>query len=141
MENASKALIMGAEILFGVILLTLFVGAYYSWNNFAGKMNNNIESAKIQEFNSKFTIYDKKVNSNAPNLTTHDVISTLNFINEYNKTLDDDYNKVEIISNFNVNENDISKFISENEGKVFTLDIMKYDKATGRVKIIKITKK
>lgn len=144
MENASKALIMAAEILLGVILLTIFVGAYYSWNNLASDINRDIELTKVQEFNSNFTVYDKSIDPKAHDLTIHDVISILNFVKEYNKQVDDHY-KVVITSNFGINSstqiNNISDFISKYEGNAFNLNIVKYNNVSGRVKEIKLTKK
>ena len=144
MENASKALIMAAEILLGIILLTICVGAYYSWNNLASDINKDIELTKIQEFNRTFTIYDNSLDSKAHDLTTHDLISILNFVKEYNKQVDD-YSKVVITSNFGIDSNtqinNMSEFISKNEGGIFSLNILKYNEVSGRVKEIKLTKK
>lgn len=146
MENASKALIMAAEILFGVILITMFIGAYYSWNNLASNINKNIETTKVQEFNSRFTVYDKTLDSKAHDLTAYDVISIVNFVKEYNGQIeDDDYYKIVIVGNSGLNEKtgikDISKFVNENKDVTFSLKITKYNELSGRVKEILLTKK
>ena len=144
MENASKALIMAGEILFGVILITIVVGVYYLWNNLASNINKNIEKTKIEEFNNKFTVYDKTLDSKAHDLTAYDVISILNFVKEYNQQIDEDFDKIVIIGNSGVNEKtgikDISKFINENKDKIFSLRITKYSELSGRVKEILLTK-
>ena len=48
MENASKALIMAAEILLGIILITILIGAYYAWNNLAKNINKNMKQQKYK---------------------------------------------------------------------------------------------
>ncbi len=54
MENASKALIMAAEILLGIILITIAVLGYTSWSEFSKNIHTNIENRNIQQFNTKF---------------------------------------------------------------------------------------
>ena len=146
MENASKALIMAAEILLGILLIALVVGAYYSWNNFAGNINENIETTKIQEFNSRFAVYDKTLDPKAHDLTVYDVISIYNFVKEYNGQVEDDnYYKIIIIGNSGINQEngikDIASFINENKDKSFSLKITKYHELSGRVKEILLTRK
>lgn len=138
MENASKALIMAAEILFGVILISIMVLGYHYWSNFSNNINKNIELKNIQEFNSRFLIYDGKTN-----LTAHDVISIVSLVDEYNKDRDD-YNKIKVegtITNINTVINNIPKFIEDNENNKFSLNVVKYQEKSGIVSNIKIMKK
>lgn len=110
MENASKALIMAAGILFGIILITIFVFAYYSWSNFSKNINQNIEDTNIIKLNSQFIVYDGRNDLNA-----HDIITILNLINDYNQDKEDDGYKIKIkgnaVININTVINNIPKFI------------------------------
>lgn len=138
MENASKALIMAAEILIGIILLSIFVLAFQSCGNFADRINDNIEITNIQEFNSKFTIYEEK------NLEIHDIISILNLVDEYNNQEDengntrDDYYKITIDGNARITKED--NIMDKYNQYGFTVKITEYNETTGLVKKIRINK-
>lgn len=81
MENASKALIIAAEVLIGVLLLTLAVYLFNQTAGFSKTIDDNIEMKNIAEFNVQFTTYEKK-----NNLTAQDVITLGNLARDYNKT-------------------------------------------------------
>lgn len=91
MENASKALIIAAEILIGVILLTLLVYAFYSMASFSKSVNENIDVKNISEFNAQFEIYNGRTN-----LTAQDVITLGNLAKEYNKTAEGQLNNITV---------------------------------------------
>lgn len=73
MENASKALIMAAGILIGVLILALMVTLFASSKNLFNSYDATKESESIQQFNVNFTKYVGE------NLTIHDVITIYNF--------------------------------------------------------------
>lgn len=79
MENASKALLMAGEILIGILLL--FILVYFSGmaQDFSEEIDKNIEAKQIQEFNSKFDIYN-----NRDNLTPQDVVTLSNIVKDFN---------------------------------------------------------
>ena len=109
MENASKALIMAAEILFGTMFIAACVFAYYSWTNFSKGIDQNIEQTNINEFNSQFVVYDGRTD-----LTAHDVVTILNLIREYNLDKDVGYTinvTGNAVTNINTVINDIPKFL------------------------------
>lgn len=81
MENASKALIIAAEIMIGVLLLTILVVAFRAYGNFSDVINQNIETKTASEFNTKFEIYNGR-----KDLTAQDVITIGNLAKEYNGT-------------------------------------------------------
>lgn len=83
MENTSKALIIGAEVLIGVLLLTLMVLMFREAGNFSKTVNDNIEAKTISEFNAQFTIYQAR-----DNLVAQDVITIANLARNYNLTQD-----------------------------------------------------
>lgn len=137
MENASKALIMAAEILFGVILLTIFVIAFSAWQNMADGINENIELTKVQEFNSKFEVYMDK------ELTAYDIVTIVNMVNEFNYpdgygndygNNKDDIEKIEIVPQKLPKEitDNTSNFIKDNNGKRYKITQIEYNEQTAK---------
>lgn len=125
MENASKALIMAAEILFGIILLTILVVFYQTWGRFSSNINDNLETINIQKFNIKFETYADK------DLRAQDIISIVNLVNEFNKQLDSgDSYRIKITGNANINkaniDKDKAKFIEDNKNNMFLLKEIGY---------------
>lgn len=143
MENASKALIMAAEILFGVILLTIFVIAFSAWQNMADGINENIELTKVQEFNSKFEVYVDK------ELTAYDIVTIVNMVNEFNYpdgygndygNNKDDIEKIEIVPQKLPKEitDNTSNFIKDNNGKQYKITQIEYNEQTAKRFVKKI---
>ena len=58
MENASKALIMAAGVLIGMLILSLAVYLYIDFGTSAAQINSQITEQQIAQFNSKFTSYE-----------------------------------------------------------------------------------
>lgn len=89
MENASKALIMAAEILIGIMILSAMV---YMFNVFAGYSEDRykeIEDTQVAEFNNRFLkFYGTKKNENGVEkpieCTIHDITSLANFAQKHN---------------------------------------------------------
>ena len=81
MENASKALIMAAGVLLGIMIISL---AVYLFSNFGGtssQIHANIEENQIAQFNSQFTQYVGK-----ENVTIHDVVSMAKLATQNNQS-------------------------------------------------------
>lgn len=139
MENASKALIMAAEIMIGIILISIFVLMYYSWSNFSNTINSNIQDTKINEFNSQFTIYDGRTD-----LTVHEIVTVVSLANEYNLGLEDDSYKIKIVGNgissINAVMSNVPDFINNNQNQKFTLKITEYNDKNNIIQTIRITK-
>lgn len=137
MENASKALIMAAEIMLGIILISIFVLMYAAWSRFSSNINNNIQDTRINEFNSKFIIYD-----NRTDLTAHDVVTVASMANEYNLDKDIDSYKIKITGGVVGNKfmENIPEFLNNNSNQKFTLKIIKYNDKNKIVQTINITK-
>lgn len=142
MENASKALIIAAEILIGVILLMLFIGAYHAWRNVSDGITNNIELTKVQEFNSKFEVYKDK------ELTVYDIVTIVNMVNEFNYpdgygkdygNNKEDYEKIKIDG---IREDEVRQkpytFIEKNNGKKYRILEITYNENTAKRLIRKI---
>ena len=80
MENASKALLMAAEVLIGILILSLMVYLFATFGSDSAKVNKQLEDNKLAEFNSQ---YDKYVNKD--DVTIYDVITVTNLAIENNK--------------------------------------------------------
>ena len=89
MENASKALIMAAEVLIGVMIISIGV---YIFNVFAGyseERYKRIEDTQIAEFNTRFLkFYGTKIDSSGADVpvecTIHDITSLANLAQKHN---------------------------------------------------------
>lgn len=79
MENASKALIMAAGVLIGVLILSLAAYLFISFGQKSRDMRDIIEKNQIMEFNTRFTKFE-----GTPTATIYDVISLAQFAAEYN---------------------------------------------------------
>lgn len=87
MENASKALLMAAGVLIGLLLLTLAVYLFTTFGANAREIRNEINSAQLTEFNAKFNVYaDRK------DITIYNIISLANLAKENNEYHKDDSN-------------------------------------------------
>ena len=79
MENASKALIMAAEVLIGVLVLSLMVYLFISFGSNASEISKQLEESKLSEFNSQFDKYNGK-----NDVTIYDIVTLANLAKENN---------------------------------------------------------
>ncbi len=78
MENASRALLMAASVLIGILILSLAVYLFVTFGASSAEVHKQIEVDKLNEFNTQFTIYDcKKVN-------IYDIITIANIATDNN---------------------------------------------------------
>lgn len=82
MENSSKALLIIAEVMVGVLLLSLIAALFFLFDNYQQKTQENINSKELYEFNARFQAYEEK------ELTPQDVLTIVNMVNEYNLKFD-----------------------------------------------------
>ena len=80
MENASKALLMAAGALMGILILSLGVYLFISFSSSTASMEKQMEQDEINNFNNKFLAYEAK-----DNLTIYDVYTVANLAAENNK--------------------------------------------------------
>ncbi len=80
MENASKALLMAAGVLIGLMIISLAVLLFASFGGTSSQIHDNVEENQISQFNSQFTSYEGK-----ENVTIYDVITMANLATENNK--------------------------------------------------------
>ena len=79
MENASKALLIGAGVLIGVIILSLAVYLFGVFGRYAEKTQDRITENHITQFNDKFLKY-----LGLTDLTIQDLITVKNYALENN---------------------------------------------------------
>ncbi len=83
MENASKALIMAAGVLIGIMVLSLFVYLIFTFGSNTARIYDEQAKQQLEEFNSQFTAYDGR-----EDLTIYDVVTLANRAKESNDTYD-----------------------------------------------------
>ncbi len=144
MENASKALIISAEILLGVLLLTLMVYAFHAMGSFSDTIDKNIETKNVAEFNTKFERFQNK------DLTAQDIVTMINLAKQHNEKMEAE--AVTILLNggkLQLNkytEKELNDFIQSNSFKsndeiqYFTCIQMNYNKETGKINQIVLKK-
>ena len=96
MENASKALLMTASMLIGVVLLSIGVYLVNSYKNFSKTYSESMEAQRLEQFNSEFTAL-----STRNNVSMHEILTLTNYANEFNfindlETTDNQFIKVNI---------------------------------------------
>lgn len=83
MENASKALLMAAGVLIGVLILSLAVYLFVTFGSTSAELHKQQATDRLNEFNSQFTSYEGK-----ERLTIYDVITVANLATENNNYYD-----------------------------------------------------
>ena len=73
MENASKALIMAAGVLIGIMILSLAVYLFATFGATSAELHGQVETSRITQFNTQFTSYEGR-----SDITIYDVISVVN---------------------------------------------------------------
>lgn len=85
MENASKALIMVAEILIGVMIISVGVYLFNMFANYSSERYKKIEDTQIAEFNSQFLIYYGNGQDGKPiECTIHNIVGLANLAQKNN---------------------------------------------------------
>ena len=85
MENASKALIMAAEVLIGVMILAVGVYLFNMFASYSSEQYEKIESAQTAAFNAQFLqFYGTGENGKPVECTIHDIVSLANLAQKNN---------------------------------------------------------
>lgn len=150
MENASKALVIAAGVLIGVLIISLAVYLFVDFGSTSAEINAKNAEKQINQFNSKFTSYSDK------ELTIYDIITVVNYAKENNKYYDglEEYQiTVMLGTNDNLTNRD-EQYLNElirNDKKLITESVPNlpvYECKSesigyqnGRVKLLKFTKK
>ena len=93
MENASKALIMAATVLLGVMIISIGVALFNTFSDFSRDTLEKVEDKKIAEWNNNFLKYygaistekDGKKLTQAIPVTAHDIVSVVNLAKQNNE--------------------------------------------------------
>ena len=80
MENASKALIISASVLLGLMIISVGVALFQSFGGFSRNITTQVEKNKIAEFNSQFLKYY----NDEMELTAHDIVTLANLAHKTN---------------------------------------------------------
>ena len=121
MENASKALLMAAGVLMGVVILSLAAYLFVTFSSSADDVKSEIANNQLNKFNSQFLAYEQR-----EDLTVYDILTAVNLAennNEYYQLKSGDTNYITVmIDNSVVNSTDIEKKIKpenlEKEGEM-----------------------
>jgi len=79
MENASRALLMAAGALVGILVLSIAVYLFISFGSVSAELHKKNYEQQIEQFNSQFTVYEGK-----DDVTIYDVITVANLASENN---------------------------------------------------------
>lgn len=147
-ENASKALMITAGVLIGVMILSLGVFLYHALNTYTTSTQERMEFNAQSKFNAQFTAY-----VNNPSIRIQDIITVANLANQNNieggLTIADEgeeshyvtvnaYIEAEGRTMQNIEQEVVSKsteWLSGDNGYLYTcteVDV-KYSKKTGRI--------
>lgn len=79
MENASKALIMAAGILIGILIISLGVFLFVNFASTSTTLHAQIKQEQIDQFNAQFTSYEAKDDN-----TIYDILTLVNLAKNNN---------------------------------------------------------
>lgn len=148
MENASKALIMAASVILGIMIITFSVLVFGIFKDYNAKNTSQIEEKEDSKFNSEFFKYYEN-GKDVLKVNPHDIVSIANFAKEnnlkysLNEPKENSYyvtidvlTKNEKIYNFEKKSQDeYTSFIEQN--KIFKCSEIRVNKITKRVEYVK----
>ena len=93
MENASKALIMAASILLGLMIISVGVALFNTFSEFSRDTLEKVEEKKLAEWNNNYLKYygimaveeNGKYISKPIEVTAHDIVSVANLAKQNNE--------------------------------------------------------
>ena len=80
MENASKALIMAAEVIIGVLVLSLMSYLFVTFSSNSSEIIKQMDENKLTEFNNQYDKYKGK-----SDVTIYDIVSLASLARENNE--------------------------------------------------------
>jgi len=138
MENASKALLMAAEVLIAILIASLFALFFSTMSEYTKSYEERKQTEELQAFNNQFEKY-------IGGATAQDVVTVINLAKEYNEKME--YQAITVtVADTSYNQNslieDLHTFLKENTyaNNGGDLDYIKYDvtieKQNGKVNFI-----
>lgn len=115
MENASRALLMAGGILIAILIISMAVYMFVTYNRVETSYGNTMESNEKIKFNTNFTKFEGR-----KDITAQEIVTLINFAKNYKET-----NQITITitvqgSNMLGKNNDaLIKFITDNPNKKF----------------------
>ena len=148
MENASKALIMAASVILGIMIITFSVFIFGIFKDYNAKNTSQIEEKEDSRFNSEFFKYYEN-GKDVLKVTPHDIVSIANFAkeknlkyslnepkeNSYYETIDVLTNNEKIYNFEKKSQDEYTSFIEQN--KIFKCSEIRVNKITKRVEYVK----
>lgn len=137
MENASKALLIGAGMLIALLVISLLIMIFNNIGMFESTADKSKVSEQIAEFNMEFEAYNRE------DVLGIELVSLCNKINDFNtKYKEDGYTKITSNAFTFINtekEKNNNNITSEFKGTKFKCTGVKYD-STGRINKIDFEK-
>lgn len=151
MENASKALIMAAGVLIGVLILSLAAFLFLDFGATSESVYSQMETQQLTQYNAQYTVY-----SGRNDITVYELISLANLAkenNEYYKDYTDyeDAYKVQVslpgtpdLQDYKEKQDWIVEYSKVNQQgelvETFKCTGIEYHPSSGRVKTINFEK-
>lgn len=110
MENASKALLMAAGVLIGIMVLSLAVYLATSFSQLYADVNEKNVQQQLVQFNTRYTAYEYRTD-----LTIYDILTVVGYAKENNKKYKEDLTKENSISIYLKRDGSNIKDIQEKE--------------------------
>ena len=142
MENATKALLMAAGILIGIIVITIGVVLFVNYKKIGSSYEQQLKTAEITKYNSNFTKFEGR-----DNITIYEIISIAKFATE--KQNGEIETKVKLgeedITNIDSSTQDykqmITPYITDYPLKVYKVSKVSYNEDTGYIDEIEFVEK
>ena len=145
MENASKALLMAAEVLIAMMIVSLGVYVFYTYSQTSREIHDKKAEQQLVEFNAKYTKYVDQTT-----LTIYDVRTIANYAKKDNENLVDSEKIKVMFEGSNVVNKTETEWDAQIQSQVVAIsngntELRKYKciepeyTENGRVKKIKIT--
>ena len=125
MENASRALMMAAGVLIGILILSLAIYLFTNFGAASAEAHRRNEENQISQFNAQFTSYVGRTD-----ITIHDIVTVINLARNNNETYeltaptDTNYYITVYVDSRNINQTtspeDLEVAINEELGKMKT---------------------
>ena len=117
MENASKALIMAAGVLIGIMILSIAVYLFATFGTRSAELHEQIDQDRLNQFNTQFTSYETN-----NEITIYDVISVANLAKQSNanngfETIDTSANSFYISVSVKTRQNGSTKIYTHIENQ------------------------
>lgn len=155
MENASKALIMAAGVLIGILIISLGVFLFLDFASTSSTLHAQMRQEQIDQFNAQFTSYEAKEDN-----TIYDILTLVNLAKNNNNYYELDKPEegnyyITININNGTNQHNLEKLSEKKLNELLESDVAKQTEGklpiynckveisqnTGLVSSVKFTKK